>query len=127
MRGPVTTSEAEAIELGRGALSQVLADAIEGNDIPGLMGGWVHTRAATQVLIDEGMKQPAPNTLRTVLQKMGYHKIQKDQRTWANIGGGKRGSLWHKDPTANRENFTFDQGIERRGELLTFPGQIPQR
>ncbi|PZO64239.1 MAG: hypothetical protein DI498_11430, partial [Paracoccus denitrificans] len=129
MRAPKTTSEAEAIGLGRGPISQVLVEVIEANDIPGLKDGWVHTAAAAQVLNEYGIKQPAPKTLATILDQLGYHKIRKDQRRWGNVAGGRRGTLWHKNPNADPETFQGDQSNGGGGDVVTLPmpGRMPAR
>lgn len=123
---PVTSSHAEAVEFGRGPLAQVLAEAVEAEDV-GFKGGWIHSGAASAAWVAAGMRPPAPATFKTILHKMGYHKIRKTQQTWPQVAEGRRGTLYHRNKNADWGSFAFDQGVEVRGNVSQFPqpGVIP--
>ena len=114
MRSPATTSTAEAVEVGRGWLEQMISDAVDASE-PGFRDGWINTAAVGRVLRENGKTTPSPATMTAAITALGFKKLgqagcgyhQDDPQN-----PNKRGVLYHRDATVNLADYGRSQAYD---------------
>ena len=76
MRAPDTSSTAESIRISRTPIENIIHGAIEDN-LQGFRGGWVSSISVQNAIKAAGRKPVQPQTIKTILENMGYHEIGK--------------------------------------------------
>jgi hypothetical protein len=82
VRAPETSTQAEAITASLGRVEVAILEAINEGGVPGLMGGWVSSKALRTLI--ETLRVPiASNKYREIMQSIGYdyHPALTDGRT----------------------------------------------
>jgi hypothetical protein len=82
VRAPETSTQAEAITASLGRVEVAILEAINEGGVPGLMGGWVSSKALRSLI--ESLRVPiASNKYREIMQSIGYdyHPALTDGRT----------------------------------------------
>lgn len=113
MRAPITTSTLEAVEVGRGWLEQLIAEAVD-NEANGFRAGWINTAAVGRVLRENGRKA-GPHPIGNAIAALGFHRIGQAGRGWWNDEPqdvSKRGYLYHREPSADPADYGRAQGYE---------------
>jgi|TARA_R100000049_G_C1950840_1_gene98523 hypothetical protein len=113
MRAPVTSSTLEAVEVGRGWLEQLIAEAVD-NQANGFRAGWINTAAVGRVLRENGRKA-GPHPIGNAIAALGFHRIGQAGRGWWNDepqDASKRGYLYHREPSADPADYGRAQGYE---------------
>ena len=111
MRAPVTSSTQEALRQSRGPLEQLVIEAVE-DALPGFKGGYVSTLAVVNRIKASGGRTVSPNTVKTVLETLGYVYIGRATRAYFAEDQSTRTQLYHITANAPVEQFGQWQGYE---------------
>jgi len=110
-RAPETSATLEAIALSRGWLEQVIQEAIEGNR-QGFRGGWVSTVAVGNLLREYGHKMPGPRVIPNALTALGFEKIGRASKVYAQEFSTFQTTLYNLRTDANLSEYGIAQGYE---------------
>jgi hypothetical protein len=110
-RAPDTSSTAEALLNSRSVIEAHIVDAIEGH-VQGFRGGWISTVALSNMLKENGMRVPGPNTIASALGNLGYHKIGRARRVFFQEQSKYQAHLYNLNQYADLANYGQLQGYE---------------
>lgn len=110
-RAPVTSSTAEAIEISRGWLEMLIAEAIDAGR-QGFRGGWVSTVALAGLLKETGHKPPGPRSIAAALASLGFVKLGKAPKIYPQEFAPYQSYLYARDINMSLANYGVDQGYE---------------
>lgn len=134
-RAPATTSTAEALRMGDGAVSGLIRAAIDQND-QGFRGGWVSANAVRDLLDAEGVRLPGGPTLTRIMEALGYRASYRPHTSPGEAmrfpRAAARSRLYHTGPagavTDAEAMLMYDaaqrreDGTDRGGAVVRMPG-----
>ena len=112
-RAPITSATAEAIELSRGWLEMLIAEAIDAGR-QGFRGGWVSTVALAALFKETGHKPPIGRSVSAALSSLGFIKIGKASKIYPQEFAPYQTTLYARDASASISDYGFDQSYEIR-------------
>lgn len=74
VRAPKTSSHSEALRISRSPMQIIVDESVE-DGIQGFRGGYVSSIALSRRVVAAGMKPPSAQSMRAMLEGMGYHEM----------------------------------------------------
>lgn len=123
---PTTSSTAEAIEVSRGWLEQMILEAIEG-DRPGFRGGWISTVMVTKMLEENHMRSVTRPAMSNAIKSLGYKRIGQATRAFLQEMSASQSVLYCLNPKAKATDYPVAQRYENAPPAPTTGTVIPIR
>lgn len=108
-RAPHSSSHKEAIEVNRGAIENLIVEAVQA-DIQGFRNGWVSTVALGNLISETGMRNVPPRVISSTLANLGYRKISRATKAYRAEISKFQSTLYNLKSGAIIENYASDQG-----------------
>lgn len=117
---PNTSSMAEAVEISRGWLEQLILDAVNGNR-QGFRNGWISSGMVMKMLSEQHMKSTSPRAVSAAIQSLGYRKIGQSTRLYPSEMLSYQATLYSNVENATAADYGHAQGYDLQAVSSVVP------
>jgi hypothetical protein len=109
VRAPKTSSHNEALRISRSPMQVIVEESVE-DGLQGFRGGYVSSIALSRKVVAAGMKPPSAQSMRAMLEGMGYHELGRALSAYVFEDLTNRPIIYANQGSLTLENYAQSQG-----------------
>lgn len=111
VRAPETSCTAEALQISRSPIEQVIVDCVS-DGVTGFRGGYISTLAVMARVKAAGIRNPTARTIQTCIENMGYVAIGRAVRPYMQEDANNRSEIFAARSDLKVQGYGQAQGYE---------------